>query len=316
MPFLRAALIKKKAPELETDEEIIVQPVAPAPVIPDTFENVPDEAAVEVENDVVPEKREYQESEEPQEFEQQEEFNEPDNGSETGENSLPEEVPEIPAPQEFEPEFEPKPEGEVLIQETQVEIEENIVESEPEPEVDTVQGQTEEPETEGLTEIGEVEEVSTVSEPEPEPEQLQEDRPPEINPEDIPMQYDFDSNERYVDKVSTKTEFDKMLDELAAISKDLLSWEVEKFAKKFTGKYKGEDGKKYEAFLGGYITNAAMTLYDNGYKDEAIKQLEQAKSVLTARQKLEDETQAIKDRVEEEGAAVDLSDILGMFGDG
>ena len=140
--------------------------------------------------------------------------------------------------------------------------------------------------------------------------------------ENVELKYDFDSNERYVDKVSTKTEFDKMLDELANISKDLLSWEVEKFAKKYTGKFQGEfekteaDAKKYEAFLGGYITNAAMTLYDNGYRDSAIKQLEQAKNILLARQKLEVETEAIKERVEEENAAVDLSDILGMFGDG
>lgn len=139
---------------------------------------------------------------------------------------------------------------------------------------------------------------------------------------EIEDEYDFDSNERYVDKVSTKTEFDKVLDSLAAISKDLLSHEVERFAKKYADKYQGNftkaeaDAKKYEAFLGGYITNAAMTLYDNNYREAAIRQLEQAKSVLIARQRLEEETSAIKERVEEEGAAVDLSDILGMFGDG
>ena len=134
--------------------------------------------------------------------------------------------------------------------------------------------------------------------------------------------YDVTSGERYVDKVSTKTEFDKMLDELSDISKDLLSWEVEKFAKKYTGKFQGDfeksesDARKYEAFLGGYITNAAMILYDNGYKDAAIKKLDQSKSILEARKKLEDETLAIKTRVEEEDASVDLSDILGLFGDG
>ena len=68
--------------------------------------------------------------------------------------------------------------------------------------------------------------------------------------------------------------------------------------------------------MGGYITNAAMTLYDNGYRDAAIKQLEQAKNILVARQKLEAETEAIKQQVVDENAAVDLSDILGMFGDG
>ncbi|MBR2209633.1 MAG: hypothetical protein IJ859_12555 [Synergistaceae bacterium] len=140
--------------------------------------------------------------------------------------------------------------------------------------------------------------------------------------EDIELKYDFTSGERYVDKVSTKTEFDKMLDELAAISSDLLSHEVEKFAKKYASKFQGDfekseaDAKKYEAFLGGYITNAAMILYDNSYKDAAIRQLDQAKNILVARQKLEVETEAIKERVVEENAAVDLSDILGMFGDG
>lgn len=136
------------------------------------------------------------------------------------------------------------------------------------------------------------------------------------------LQYDFTSGERYVDKVSTKTEFDRMLDELAAISKDLLSWEAEKFAKEYTGRFNEgsdtsqSDARKYEAFLGGYITNAAMLLYDKGYREVAIKQLEQAKSILEARKKLEDETSAIKSRVEEQNDTVDLSDILGLFGDG
>lgn len=133
---------------------------------------------------------------------------------------------------------------------------------------------------------------------------------------------DLNSNKRYVDQVSTKTDFDKVLDSLAAISKDLLSHEVERFAKKYADKYQGEftkaeaDAKKYEAFLGGYITNAAMTLYENNYMDAAIRQLDQAKNVLIATQKLKTERAEIKERVEEEGAAVDLSDILGMFGDG
>ena len=135
------------------------------------------------------------------------------------------------------------------------------------------------------------------------------------------LNYDFTSGERYVDKVSTKTEFDKMLDELANISKDLLSWQVEKFAKQHTGKFQGDfdkaesDAKKYEAFLGGYITNAAMTLYDNGYRDAAIKQLEQAKSILEARKKLEEETEATRTRVAANDDVVDLTDILGLFGD-
>ena len=113
-----------------------------------------------------------------------------------------------------------------------------------------------------------------------------------------------------------------MLDELSAISKELLSWQTEKFARDYTEKFTegGEssvaDMRKCEAFLGGYITNAAMMLCDMGYMDSAIRQLEQAINILKARKKLEDETSAIKSRVEEQNDAVDLSDILGLFGDG
>lgn len=169
-------------------------------------------------------------------------------------------------------------------------------------------------------------EIETVT-PEPEtqePEQSQEDLPqePKSNKDysGAQLNYDFTSGERYVDKVSTKTEFDKMLDELANISKELLSWQTEKFARDYTEKFsEGEssqaEARKYEAFLGGYITNAAMLLYDKGYREAAIKQLKQAISILQARKKLEDETSAIKSRVEENDS-VDLSDILGLFGDG
>ena len=154
---------------------------------------------------------------------------------------------------------------------------------------------------------------------EPEPDISEQEQ--ETEPEEFKLQYDFTSGERYVDKVSTKTDFDKMLDELGSISKDLLDWQVEKFAKQYAGKFQGEgdkseaDAKKFEAFLGGYITNAAMILDDKGYRDQAIKQLEQAKSILEARKRLEEERQAIIARVEEQNDAVDLSDILGLFGD-
>ena len=182
---------------------------------------------------------------------------------------------------------------------------------EPEPSIEEAQAEAlvEEPEAS----IEEEQAEALVEEQEPIPDE-------EPAPEEFKLMYDVTSGERYVDKVSTKTEFDKVLDELTAISKDLLSWQTEKFAKQYTEKFQDEkteaDARKYEAFLGGYITNAAMTLYDNGYGDIAIKQLDQAKSILEARRKLETETQAIKDRVEEEDALVDLSDILGMFGDG
>ena len=277
------------------------------------------------------------------------------------ENLLPEEVPEMPSASEFIPESETEA-GEENSQSDSpaVAIEENIVETQSEPaadedspthETDLNSDETEISEEQNLeedienseSESAEIEETIVETQPESvadeqENETETEPQDSEILSEDLnleteteteskdaenfELQYDFTSGERYVDKVSTKTEFDKMLDELAAVSKDLLAWEVEKFAKKYTGKFQGDfdksesDAKKYEAFLGGYITNAAMTLYDNGYIDAAIKQLDQAKNILVARKKLEVETEAIKERVVEEDAAVDLSDILGMFGDG
>ena len=130
--------------------------------------------------------------------------------------------------------------------------------------------------------------------------------------DDFTLQYDVSSRERYVDSTSQKTEFDRMLDELSRISKDMLSWEVEKF----TGKYQGDEAaataRKFEAFLGGFITNAAMELYDRGYRDAAFQSLEQALKVLDAKRKLETEVESIKARNEED--SVDLSDMLGLFG--
>ncbi len=206
---------------------------------------------------------------------------------------------------------------EVLKEEIEEELEEELQqETETIPESKPEQ-QEQEAEPEDKPQESE-QESETESETEQETEIISE---PESESEEFKLKYDFTSGERYVDSVSTKTEFDKMLDELSAISGELLSHEVEKFAKQFTGKFQGDfdkaeaDAKKYEAFLGGYITNAAMLLYDNGYCDTAIKQLEQAKSILEARKKLEDETAAIKTRVEEENDSVDLSDILGLFGD-
>ncbi|MBQ9564636.1 MAG: hypothetical protein IJU98_03510 [Synergistaceae bacterium] len=143
---------------------------------------------------------------------------------------------------------------------------------------------------------------------------------PEPSPQDqeFALKYDTSSSERYVDSTSLKTQFEKVLEELAKISKDMLSWEVEKFTNRFTKKYVGEgmtleeaNAQKFEAFLGGFITNAAMDLYDRGYKDAAFHKLEQAINVLEARKKLEDEVESIKTRNEED--VVDLSDMLGLF---
>lgn len=357
MPFLRAALLKKKAIEQTQQEktEEIIFPVEPvAPEIPENFESLEEieeiqepeeekqgltsiadlhriideraeaaqaeEIQTELEPELLSEEESINEEEkniEP-EVESEEISQEPEQNLEEVEEIITEEAPEAESPQEFDENVfldeipsltpqEPEPEQEIEEIETESDLQpEEILEEIQEPEIEQVP-------KENLEEAEEVKEPEIVLEPDSEPEK---------EPEEFKLQYDVTSGERYVDKVSTKTEFDKMLDELADISKDLLSWQVEKFAKEYTGKFNGEfeksesDAKKYEAFLGGYITNAAMTLYDNGYRDAALKQLEQAQNILIARKKLEDETQAIKDRVEEEEALVDLSDILGMFGDG
>ena len=244
-------------------------------------------------------------------------------------------VPEIEPVTET---VEPAPENAPATETVEPATEENApavadtVESAPEenaPAVDSVEPVTENspaPDNSGLPEeileaIGEP--TAQESEPAKDSDSGQDSQPDSSNTDysGENLKYDFTSGERYVDKVSTKTEFDKMLDELANISKDLLSWQVEKFAKQHTGKFQGDfdkaesDAKKYEAFLGGYITNAAMTLYDNGYRDIAIKQLEQAKSILEARKKLEEETEATRSRVAQNDDVVDLTDILGLFGD-
>ncbi len=218
------------------------------------------------------------------------------------ETQVPEQITLVEPVSEPEPVIESEPEPIALIE--PVSESEPVIESEPE----------------------QVALVEPVSESEPviesEPEQIALVEPePESKPEheEFTLQYDFTSGQRYVDLVSTKTEFDKMLDELASISHDLLEHESERFAVKFANKFSDEadsEARKYEAFLGGYISNAALILYDKGYGDSALKQLEQAKIMLETKKRLEEETAAIHSRVEENNDVVDLSDILGLFGDG
>ena len=216
---------------------------------------------------------------------------------------------------------------------SQTEIPEEVIKA-PEPEI--LNEKISEPETESKTEPEEPEiEISsepetlqeTESKNETQTEIIQPEEPeqkPEPKSEEFKLKYDFTSGERYVDSISTKTEFDKMLDELENMSKDFLSWEAEKFMKKFMDKFKSDSNnteehakaKKFEAFLGGFIKEAAMILYDKGYGDLAIKRLEQAKSILETKKRLEEETLAINTRVEESGDMVDLSDILSLLGDG
>lgn len=329
MPFLRAALLKKKAIQ-EQEEEILIPPVlvvAEEEAEPEKLPNIDNLLKV------IDEKAKLEEEAELKEHEAAEldkghsdDIAEPEMVSgATKDIHVPEvdddiyfvsEVQEQKEEQQEEPkiESEPKPESESKLESEQ--------EPEPESESESVIQPQQEQEHEEHSES----ETSESQEQEHESE-TGFDSVPDTQPKSkkdysgATLDYDFTSGKRYVDSVSTKTDFDRMLDELSAISGDLLSHEVEKFAKKFTGKFQGDldkaesDAKKYEAFLGGYITNAAMLLYDNGYREAAIKRLEQAKSILEARKKLEDETAAIKSRVEEENDSVDLSDLLGLFGD-
>ena len=294
MPFLRAALIKKKAVQKQKQEEEKLIPPVAVPVAeelepePEKLPNVDNLLRVIDEKAKLEEKAELKENETHElDKERSNDIAEPEVVSDSIENIH---VSESDS------------DGDIL------------------PEIQEQEKQQEEPEIEPEPELEPEQTLEPESEPEPESESESESKSNKDYSGET-LNYDFTSGKRYVDSVSTKTDFDRMLDELSAISGDLLSHEVEKFAKKFTGKFQGDfdkaesDAKKYEAFLGGYITNAAMILYDNGYREAAIKRLDQAKSILEARRKLEDETEAIKTRVEEENESVDLSDILGLFGD-
>ena len=126
---------------------------------------------------------------------------------------------------------------------------------------------------------------------------------------DFTLKYDMNSNQCYVDSTSQKSEFDRVLDELASISRDMLDWDVEKFTKKHGGDTEDAFHLKLEAFLGGFIINAAMELYNRGYSEAAFRRLEQARTVLEAKKKLEVEVEAIKAKQDE---SFDLSDMLGL----
>lgn len=126
------------------------------------------------------------------------------------------------------------------------------------------------------------------------------------------LQYDVNSNQRYVDSTSQKSEFDKVLDELSKISREMLDWNVEKFTKKHGEDTEDALSRKWEAFLGGFVTNAAVELYNRGYREAAFKRLEQTRTVLEAKQKLEVEVQAIRAKQDE---SFDLTDMLGLFGE-
>ena len=166
------------------------------------------------------------------------------------------------------------------------------------------------------TELEPVDEVSVKAEgqeaaPSPEPDSSTEG---EANKgPDFTLKYDMNSNQRYVDSTSQKSEFDRVLDELASISRDMLDWDVEKFTKKHGGDTEDALSKKWEAFLGGFIVNAAMELYNRGYSEAAFRRLEQARTVLEAKKKLEVEVEAIKAKQDE---SFDLSDMLGLSGEG
>jgi len=121
------------------------------------------------------------------------------------------------------------------------------------------------------------------------------------------------SKERYVDSTSQKTEFERVIGELARMSVDTLSWDILKMTKKHFGDSEEANALKLEAYLGGFIVNAAATLYDRGFGDVAYKKLEEAKKVLETKEKLTLEMEAIRTKTEKDG--IDVSDMLGLFSD-
>lgn len=102
-----------------------------------------------------------------------------------------------------------------------------------------------------------------------------------------------------------------MLEELERISKETLAWDIVRMTQKHFGDSPEQEVRKMEAFLGGFIINAASELYERGMKDVAFAKLAQAQKILEAKEKLASEVEAIKAKVTED--AVDLSDILGLF---
>jgi hypothetical protein len=128
--------------------------------------------------------------------------------------------------------------------------------------------------------------------------------------QDFSFKYDLMSKERYVDSTSQKTEFDRVLDELARISKDMLEWDILKMTKKHFGSSREENARKLEAFFGACIQNAATELYDRGQPDAAFEKLERAKVILEAKQKLAQEMASIQAKTDE--AAFDISDMLEL----
>ena len=100
---------------------------------------------------------------------------------------------------------------------------------------------------------------------------------------------------------------------MARISVDTLSWDILKLTKKHFGDSEEANVRKLEAYLGGYIVNAAATLYDRGLKDVAYKKLYEAKKVLETKEKLTLEIEAIRAQTEKD--SIDVSDMLGLFSD-
>ncbi|MDR2179459.1 MAG: hypothetical protein LBP21_04055 [Synergistaceae bacterium] len=128
------------------------------------------------------------------------------------------------------------------------------------------------------------------------------------NSEFVP-QYDVTSKERYVDSTSQKSEFDRVLDELGRISQETLSWDILRMTRKHFGDTEEHNARKFEAFMGAFIVNAALELYEKGFAEAAFAKLEQAKTILEAKRKLAQEVEAIRAKREE-----DVFDVAAMLG--
>ena len=123
-------------------------------------------------------------------------------------------------------------------------------------------------------------------------------------------QYDVTLQERYVDSTSQKSEFDRVLDELGRISEETLSWDILRMTRKHFGDTEEHNARKFEAFMGAFILNAAIRLCDQGLTDVAFAKLEQVKKILEAKKKLAQEVETIRAKTEED--AFDISAMLGL----
>ena len=133
------------------------------------------------------------------------------------------------------------------------------------------------------------------------------------NREFVP-QYDIASTQRYVDSTSRKTESDRTLDELRSRAGDALARDLVDMAQEYLHGTEEDNARCLEAFLGAFVAGASTQLFDRGFEEAALRQLDQARTILEARQKLSREIEEMRSRAEKE--TFDVSALLGLSEEG